>query len=57
MGIVKLISYLSLLVVLLAPMLFFADALTDGQMRLALLGGTVVWFASAATWINKEAKE
>ncbi|WP_373512502.1 hypothetical protein [Persicitalea sp.] len=53
MSIVKIISYLCLLVVLLAPILFFADVLTDSQMRIALLGGTVVWFATASTWINK----
>ena len=55
MKILKLISYLCLAVVLLAPVLFYADVLTNGQMQTTLLGGTIVWFATAATWINKGA--
>ena len=54
MGIVKIISYLCLLVVFLAPILFYAGVLSDGQMKWALLAATVVWFATASTWINKE---
>ena len=46
-----------LVVVLLAPILFYTDTLTESQMKTTLLVGTVVWFASAATWINKEAPE
>lgn len=55
MSIVRIISYLSLLAVLLAPILFYADTLTESQMNMTLLAGTVVWFASASTWINKSA--
>lgn len=54
MSILKIISYLCLLAVVLAPILFYTGTLTESQMKLALLVGTVVWFASAATWINKE---
>ncbi len=54
MSIVKIISYLSILAVLLAPILFFTDVLTENQMNMALLGGTIVWFGTASTWINKE---
>ena len=57
MSIVKIISYLSLLAVLLTPILFYADTLTENQMNLTLLAGTVVWFASASTWINKPAED
>lgn len=57
MSIVKIISYLSLLAILLAPILFYADTLTESQMNLTLLGGTVAWFASASTWINKPTEE
>ena len=57
MNIVKIISYMCLVVVLLAPILFYTDTLTESQMKTTLLVGTVVWFASAATWINKEAPE
>ncbi len=57
MSIIKIISYLCLLTVLLAPILFYADALTQSQMNIALLAGTVVWFATASTWINKETVE
>jgi hypothetical protein len=57
MNIIKIISYLCLLAVVLAPILFYADTLTESQMKTTLLVATIVWFASAATWINKEAPE
>ena len=57
MNIVKIISYLCLLVVVLAPILFYTDTLTESQMKMALLVATIVWFATAATWINKEEVE
>lgn len=57
MSIVKIISYLCLLVLVLAPILFYSDSLTESQMKMALLVSTIVWFASAATWINKEEPE
>ena len=57
MSILKIISYMCLVVVLLAPILFYTDTLTESQMKTTLLVGTVVWFASAATWINKEDPE
>lgn len=57
MSIIKIISYLCLLVLVLAPILFYADSLTESQMKTTLLVGTVVWFASAATWINKDEPE
>lgn len=57
MSLVKIISYLCLLAVVLAPILFYTDTLTESQMKMTLLVGTVVWFASAATWINKEEPE
>lgn len=57
MSLVKILSYLSLLALVLAPILFYADTLTESQMKMTLLVATVVWFASAATWINKEDPE
>ena len=57
MNILKIISYVCLLALVLAPMLFYSDTLTESQMKMALLVSTVVWFASAATWINKEDPE
>ncbi len=57
MSIVKLISYLCLLAVVLAPILFYADTVTESQMKMILLVATIMWFASAATWINKEEPE
>lgn len=57
MSLVKVISYLCLLALVLAPMLFYTDTLTEGQMKTTLLAATVVWFATAATWINKEEPE
>ncbi|WP_165933536.1 hypothetical protein [Arundinibacter roseus] len=49
----KYLSYIGLLIVLVAPFLFYADSITKPQMNNALLGGTVVWFATAAFWIKK----
>ena len=57
MSIVKIISYLCLLAVVLASILFYTDTLNESQMKMVLLVATVVWFASAATWINKEEPE
>lgn len=57
MSILKIISYLCLLALVLAPILFYADTLTESQMKMVLLVSTLVWFASAATWINEEAPE
>lgn len=57
MKILKYISYLCLAVVLLAPILYYTGTLTDAQMKTALLAGTIVWFATAATWMNKEEPE
>lgn len=53
MKILKLISYLCLVAVVLAPILFYTGTLTDAQMKTALLAGTVGWFATATTWMNK----
>lgn len=57
MNIVKVISYLCLVAVVLAPILFYTDTLTESQMKTTLLVATVVWFATAATWINKDEPE
>lgn len=57
MSITRIISYFCLLAVVLAPILFYSDTLTESQMKMTLLVSTVVWFASAATWINKEEPE
>lgn len=53
MKILKLISYLCLVAVVLAPILFYTGTLTDAQMKTTLLAGTLVWFATATTWMNK----
>jgi len=57
MNAIKIISYLCLLAVVLAPVLFYADTLTESQMKTTLLAATIIWFATAATWINKEEPE
>jgi hypothetical protein len=57
MNAVKILSYLCLLALVLAPILFYTDTLTESQMKTTLLVATIVWFASAATWINKDEPE
>jgi uncharacterized RDD family membrane protein YckC len=56
MKILKYISYLCLAVVLLAPVLFYTGTISNAQMEISLLAGTIVWFATASTWMNKEEK-
>lgn len=53
MKVIKYISYLCLLVVLLAPVLYLMGTLSQELMKNLLLAGTGVWFITAATWINK----
>lgn len=48
----ELISYLALIAVVAAPVLFYMGTLDLAQNKLWMLIATVVWFASAACWIG-----
>ncbi len=47
----KILSALALLVVLVAPFLYFAGWLTMAPLHAWLLGATVLWFVCAPPWL------
>ena len=53
----EIISYLALIAVVAAPVLFYAGKVDLDQNKLWMLIATVVWFASAACWIGTKKKE
>jgi hypothetical protein len=50
--VLEVISYLSLVLVVGAPVLFYTDRLTLDQCKWWMLVATIVWFASASFWIG-----
>jgi hypothetical protein len=50
----KPVSVMGLLVVVVAPILFFAGTIQSGFMNGLLIGGTIAWFASAPWWVKSE---
>ena len=53
-AIAKPISWASLLLIVVPPILFFSGWLAQETMQHLLLAGTLVWFASAAVWMKAE---
>ena len=51
------ISYLSLLLVVAAPVLYYMGRLTLEQNKYWMLVATMFWFASASCWIGREKEE
>lgn len=51
--VLKLVSMLSLLLILAAPALFYAERIALDLCKQLLLGGTVAWFASAPGWMGR----
>jgi hypothetical protein len=54
--VLKIVSYLALLGVVTAPVLFYAGTFDLDQNKFWMLAATVVWFASASLWIGAEKK-
>jgi hypothetical protein len=54
--ITEIISYLSLVLLVLAPVLFYAEKITLPMNKALMLSATVVWFASALCWMGREKK-
>jgi len=50
----KPVSVMGLLVVVVAPILFYTGTIQSGLMNGLLIGGTVAWFASAPWWVKSE---
>ncbi|MDF7823448.1 hypothetical protein P4B35_05445 [Pontiellaceae bacterium B12227] len=52
--IMEIISYLSLVLIVLAPILFYAEKIDLDMNKLLMTIATVTWFASALCWIGRE---
>ena len=50
--ILEIVSYLALILVVAAPIMFYAGQWDLAQNKLWMLVATGVWFASAACWIG-----
>lgn len=50
----KILGMASLALTLGAPLLYLFQAIGDGAMKMALLLGMVMWFATAPFWIKAE---
>lgn len=48
----RLLALLGLLLTLGPAALFALGLLAEGPMKLALLGGTILWFAAAPRWLG-----
>lgn len=55
--IMEIISYLSLVLIVLAPLLFYAQKIDLDENKLLMTVATATWFASALCWIGREKKE
>ncbi|MFN3159027.1 MAG: hypothetical protein ACE37I_06915 [Rubinisphaera brasiliensis] len=51
---VKLISFLGLGTTLLAAILFWAGMFDLPTAKIAMLAGTIVWFATCPLWMGRE---
>ncbi len=48
----KVLAPLALAATILPPLLFLFKAMGEGPMKLAMLCGTIVWFATAPFWLR-----
>lgn len=53
-SIAKPVSWLSLLLIVLPPILLFTGTITMDFMKTLLLVGTFIWFISASLWMKSE---
>lgn len=53
-SIAKPLSWASLALIVLPPILFFTGAISHGVMTQLLLAGTFIWFISASLWMKSE---
>jgi hypothetical protein len=50
--ILEIISYLSLILIVAAPILYYMGKLTLEQNKLWMLVATIIWFGTASFWIG-----
>jgi ABC-type iron transport system FetAB permease component len=48
----EIISYLSLILVIAAPVLYYMDRLTLEQNKFWMMVATLLWFVTASFWIG-----
>lgn len=53
-SIAKPVSWTSLLLIVVPPVLFFNDSMAQPLMNQVMLAGTVIWFVSASLWMKSE---
>ena len=51
--IAEIISYLALVLVVVAPSLFYAEKISLQANKNLMLAATIVWFATALLWIAR----
>jgi hypothetical protein len=50
----EVVSYLSLVAIVSAPVLFYAEKMTTEMNKTIMLIATIAWFASALGWMGRE---
>lgn len=55
--ILKIASYLGLVLTIIPPILFFKSYITLDSSHLYMTIGMLIWFGTAPFWINKKADE
>ncbi|MGL4400857.1 MAG: hypothetical protein ACRCXD_13385 [Luteolibacter sp.] len=53
-SIAKPVSWASLALIVVPPILFFNGSLSQAAMNQFLLAGTVIWFVTASLWMKSE---
>lgn len=53
-AIAKPVSWASLLLIVVPPILYFTGAIGTSLMTQLLLAGTFIWFISASMWMKSE---
>ncbi len=52
--VIETISWLSLVLIVAAPSLFYAEKITLETNKLLMLIATIAWFASSLCWMGRE---
>ncbi len=50
----KPISWVSLLLIVVPPILFYIDEIDSGLMGQLMFAGTIIWFGAASLWMKHE---
>jgi hypothetical protein len=53
-SIAKPVSWLSLLLIVVPPILFLSGSIAQPLMNNIMLTGTILWFATASLWMKSE---